>query len=307
VPRYAHSSPTARVGERRKFADGMFCAFSARESAVSGRLTVGRVVCMNVFSFNGCVVGRLVWLALAACLMAPVDAAVAIEETFDVLEIGTKTYKNVTVTTKAKNYIFILHSAGMTNLKIAELPPDVQAKLGYGEKPKAETNSLTSWAKGKMAKLELPRVKQLQQRWGGEAAGRFPMMAAMSPRMILPVLGAALILYLFFCYCCSLICQKSRKRAGALVWVPVLQLLPLLRAARMSRWWFLAWFVPGLNLVAQILWSVKIVQARAMSGWVAVFLLLPLTSLFAFLYLAFQAAPPKEEEPAVEIMTLDAA
>ena len=76
-------------------------------------------------------------MALAVLLMQPAESAAAVEETFDVLQIGTKTYKNVTVTTKAKNYIFILHSAGMTNIKIAELPPDLREKLGYVEKAKA--------------------------------------------------------------------------------------------------------------------------------------------------------------------------
>ena len=84
-----------------------------------------------------------------------------------------------------------------------------------------------------------------------------------------------------------LICRKTGNPPGVLVWVPVLQLFPMLRAAGMSGWWFLAYFVPLLNLVPPILWSLKIAKARGKSVWVGVLLLLPVTNLFAFLYLAF--------------------
>jgi hypothetical protein len=63
--------------------------------------------------------------------------------------------------------------------------------------------------------------------------------------------------------------------------------VPLLRAAGMSGWWLVAWFVPGLNLVAMTLWSFKIVERRNKSPVWAVLLLLPFTNLLAFLYLAF--------------------
>ena len=56
----------------------------------------------------------------------------AAEDKFDVLQIGTQTYSNVTVTTKAKSYIFLIHAAGMTSIKVSQLPPDLQEKLGYG-------------------------------------------------------------------------------------------------------------------------------------------------------------------------------
>jgi hypothetical protein len=134
-------------------------------------------------------------------------------------------------------------------------------------------------------------------------------MGLTSPRLIWAVLGIALVVYLFHCYCCMLICQKTGNPPGLLVWVPVLQLLPLLRAAGMSGWWFLAYCVPGLNIVAQILWCLNIAKARGMTVWFGVLLLLPVTNLLAFLYLAFSEGPPAEEEgePGPKIMTLEAA
>ena len=64
-----------------------------------------------------------------------------------------------------------------------------------------------------------------------------------------------------------------------------------------------------VNLVAQVLWSFNIAKARGKSVWVGVMLLLPITSLLAFLYLAFSngATAEEEEEPEPKIMTLQTA
>jgi uncharacterized membrane protein YhaH (DUF805 family) len=255
---------------------------------------------------------RLLWLALAGFLMQPVVVVGAPDETFAVLEVGTHTYTNVTVTTKAKNCIFILHAAGMTSIKVSQLPPDVQEKLGYvvARPPKPATNTAGMWVKRGISNLNVPQVKdltkQLEQKWRSESAARSSAMGLAGPKLIVAVLGVVLLLYLFHCYCCMLICRKTGNPSGILVWLPVLQLLPLLRAAGMSGWWFLAYFVPVLNLVPLILWPLEIAKARGKSVWVGVLLLLPVTNLFAFLYLAFSdgAAGEADEGPEPKVMTL---
>jgi hypothetical protein len=127
--------------------------------------------------------------------------------------------------------------------------------------------------------------------------------------LIFAVLGIVLLIYLFHCYCFMLICRKTGKLPGILVWVPVVQLLPLLRSAGMSGWWFLGYFVPGLNIVTQVLWCFNIAKARGKSVWVGVLLLLPFTGLFAFLYLAFSngAAADEDDEAEPNVITLQAA
>src|SRR6266404_5763986 len=113
------------------------------------------------------------FLMLATLLALPRTSSAATEDRFNVLQIGTHTYQNVTVTTKAKNYIFILHSAGMTNLKVAELPDELLEKLGYAaaSAPKVQTNAAAVWARQAVAKIETPQVKQMQtqvlQAWQG--------------------------------------------------------------------------------------------------------------------------------------------
>ncbi len=235
----------------------------------------------------------------------------AVEEKFEVLKVGAQTFTNVTVTTKAKNYVFLVHSAGLTSVKVTELPLELQQELGYVRKTPA-TNTAAAWAKREIAKANIPLLKevekQISQKWGGTAGGR-AVAGLLHLKVLLAVLGVMFLIYLFHCYCCMLICEKTGNPPGALVWLPVVQLFPLLRAAGMSGWWCLAFCVPVLNLVAQVLWSFNIVKARAKSIWVGVLLLLPVTSLFAFLYLAFSegGGPKRPVEPESKLMTLQTA
>ncbi len=259
--------------------------------------------------------GQVLGTAGVLVLAGALPAAGAVEQTFAVLQIGARTYTNVTVTTKAKDYVFLLHSTGMANVKLADMPEETRLLLGYQpEKSKSETNSSVDWAKQALAKVHSQEVRQVEERLGktlGLPAGAMdPAKLRLNPMLLAGVAAAALLFYVFFCYCWMLICRKAGKPGGLLLWVPVLQLIPLLRAAGMSRLWFLAFFVPLLNLVAQILWSFKIVQARGKNLVFAVLLLLPVANLFSILYLAFSndnSAREKEQRRPIQIMTLETA
>ena len=164
---------------------------------------------MPVYRVHHCVAGRLLWLALATGLLQSFGAVAAAEETFDVLQIGTRTYTNVTVTTKAKNYIFILYAGGMTSIKTAELPPDLQQKLGYAAAPasKAPTNTAAVWVKKELAKIDVPQVKDLRkqlQQWRVHPPARLAAMIWTGSKPNYAVLGIVLplclLLYLFYSY-----------------------------------------------------------------------------------------------------------
>jgi hypothetical protein len=250
--------------------------------------------------------------ALAALLiLLPVVVAAGEEERFDLLQIGTQTYTNVTVTTKAENYIFIVHKGGMTSIKTAELSLEIKQQLGYAAAGASnpDTNTAAVWAKREFAKINVPSFKQLTQKVDGKPSWQLLAKSLLASKVLYAALGIMLLFYLFHCYCCMLICHKTGNPPGFLVWVPVVQLFPLLRAAGMSGWWFLAYCVPVLNIVAQVLWCLNIAKARGQSVWFGALLLLPIINLFAILYLAFSdGAPAKEEgEPEPKIMTLEAA
>lgn len=272
-------------------------------------------ISMNAYRINRCAAVWLWPLGMAAGLVFhPARAGVG-EESFPVLQTKTAAYTNVTVTTKAKNYVFIVHAGGMTSLKVSELPLEAQQELGYAPANAGtpSTNSAAAWAKREIAKLDAPQIKalsrQVEQKWGKGSPLALSPRALLGSTVLWAMLGGVLLLYFFYCYCCMLIVRKTGNEPGIMVWLPVLQLFPLLRAAGMSGWWFLAYLVPVLNLVPAILWPFKISQARGKSAWVGLLLLLPITNLLAFLYLAFSdgASGKEDEGPEPKVMSLQVA
>ena len=121
------------------------------------------------------------------------------------------------------------------------------------------------------------------------------------------MLGAFALLYLFFCNCCRQICRKAGKPGGALVWLPWLQQIPMLRAAGMSGGWILASVLPPVWLLVYIVWCFKIARARDKGSVVGLFLLLPGLQVFAFLHLAWssgQGDPTPEERESRKVLSL---
>jgi hypothetical protein len=245
---------------------------------------------------------RLFWWALAVALLRPGLAAAALEQTFPVLQIGTQTYSNVTVTTKSATYIFILHSAGMTNIKVKDLTPELRVQLGYDEagKPATTGGNTATWAKQTFSKMDAPQLremgKQLRETWRTRLLAPLQKPGLIRSWAAQVALGIMLVLYFFYCHCCKLICQKAGTEPGALVWVPFLHPFPLLRAAGMSYWWVLAFAVPILNLAAFIIWCMRIAKARGKNAAVGIWLMVPLINILAFIYLAFSNGGPAEPE-----------
>ncbi len=253
-------------------------------------------------------------ILLLACTWA-VDVEASLEQTFNVFQVGTTTYRNVTVTTKNKNYVFILHSAGMTNIKVADLTPELRTQLGYEDPAATAAQSKTpaAWAKQTLSKLDVPKVKNLQAQvagmWTPSAIRAKLATLTVSPKDLWILVGLVFALYLFHSYCCLLICQKAGGEPGPLIWVPVLQWLPMLKAASMSPLWLFVFLVPGVNLIALVLWFFKIAHACGKGLGVALLLVFPLTFPFAMLYLAFSGGRPriKTSSRRVPIMTLETA
>jgi len=258
-----------------------------------------------------CAPTNLIWLVLVTLLIDVSASAKPSDAKFEVLRTKTGDYTNVTVTTMTDTFICIFHSRGMGSIQVADLPPEVLEELGYKvESSERPAKQASVWAQKTLSnvtqRVNLSEVKGLETALGGHSAAEISRAIA-DPMVLFGALAISLFCYLFFCYCGKLICEKTGNEPGFLIWLPILQLLPLIRAASMSSGWFLAFLIPGLNFVAHVVWCIKITQARGKSGWVAVMLLLPVTSLFAYLYLAFSSAKPPEIERGPEIMTLQTA
>ena len=217
----------------------------------------------------------------------------AVDETFALLETKTGVYSNVTVTTKSAAYIVIQHAGGLGSLKISDLPPEVHEALGYGAVKGAKNSSMLVTAKARALVDAIPTQK-IEAAWSKHAPTGMPALKLTST-FLLAVLGIGAGLYLLFCYCGTLICRKIGKPAGWMMWVPIVQYIPLLRAANLSPLWLLGIFVPILNIWVHIMWSFRIAGARGKGFLTALGLILP-TYPLAFLYLAFAGGAPAADE-----------
>jgi hypothetical protein len=256
--------------------------------------------------------GGLVWLGVILLSFFHPSPATATEETFATLQVGAHVYTNVTVTTKAKNYVFILHSTGMENVKITDLPEDVRTQLGYV--PEAtQSQKASTWAKSKAGEFHIGQVKaaelHIQKEWEEQSAVILEKARALDRRLCGALMGGALLIYLFYSYCCMLICQKAGQEPSMLIWLPIFKMLPLLRAAGMSPFYFLSYALLATSPITHIRWCFKIAGARGKSGWTGFWLALPPTFIFAFLYLAFSAgvepAAEQEDKRTARLMTLE--
>lgn len=238
--------------------------------------------------------------------------AVAGDVQFDVLKTKTDLYKDVTVTSTSDTDIYITHSRGMANAKISDLDAGTLWKLGLGPEPldpgSPEAIAAAAAAKENKPKLPAALVKVFEavslpstasegQPQTMSSTGTLQQLPPIqiNPTVVAIALVAALLIHLFFSFCLKLIVQKTGNEPGIMVWLPILQVLPMLRAAGISGWWALAMLIPFVNIAVQVYWCVKIVQARSKSVWVTIFLIVPFTSLFAFLYLAFSGIGEEED------------
>lgn len=89
---------------------------------------------------------------------------------------------------------------------------------------------------------------------GGLGIGFFLMMG------VVGMLGLAM--YVFISIAIKKICIKCGKEPGALVWVPILRVLPLMEVAGMQTWMIVLLFIPFANLVFFIMLLLGLSKAR---------------------------------------------
>jgi hypothetical protein len=100
-------------------------------------------------------------------------------------------------------------------------------------------------------------------------------------------LVVAVGVYVFFCYCAKLICEKAGHQPGVLIWIPIANLIPLLTVAKLPLWFIILFLIPIVNFICFIVLWVKVCQARGKPGWMGILMILPLVNIGMILYLAF--------------------
>jgi hypothetical protein len=254
-------------------------------------------------------IGRLA-LAIALVVIAS-RASASVEQTFPVLQIGTQVYSNVTVTTKSKTYIFLLHSTGMANIKVADLSPELRETLGYASPgvtlSKNSASAAATWVKKEINHLNISNVQARNLR--EESQARIDKLKTVPRKQLYLVFAIVVVFWFLRCACHAMICQKAGSPPGMLIWIPLLKLIPLLKAAKMSLGWVFLFLLPLGALVVDIVWSFKIATARGKGALTGLCLILPGINFFAFLYLAFSDGAPAAKPMATRsrLMTLETA
>jgi hypothetical protein len=227
----------------------------------------------------------------ALAILLPLQGRCELDQTFDVLTVGARTYTNVTVTTKAKKYVMLMHSQGLANIKVADLSPELRRTLGYNEveeQPKSKGEAIKKWANHTLATVKIGQVRAMElnvaKTWQEHAqTGQIPFIGRPSLQVIVVAASGALLVWMLFCSCLNKICKNAGKQSSALVWWPVLQWFPVLNAAGMKAYWIL------LPPIASLVWPFKISKACGKSAFTGICLLLPGIQLLAFLHLAFSS------------------
>src|SRR5258708_34033047 len=110
----------------------------------------------------------------------------------------------------------------MTNVKVADLPPELREKLGYNavaDGAKRKTASASAWAKKTMASIQVPQIKQLELMWSKQGPSSLTRASLNSSQLML-LLGGPALLYFLLRFCDSLSCKNSGNPAGPMIWTP---------------------------------------------------------------------------------------
>ena len=104
-----------------------------------------------------------IWVLVEVSLLWIAPAAIGADEAITLLQTGKAKYKNVLVTDRNGTNIYIRHDGGLANVKIGDLPPDVQQSLGYAT-PEEDVSSQADEAL--LDELDEPTLPEGEERRG---------------------------------------------------------------------------------------------------------------------------------------------
>jgi Family of unknown function (DUF5684) len=224
------------------------------------------------------------------------------DEAYPSLTAGPDVYTNVIILNKTRSDIFFKHQHGMGNVKVRDLDPDTQSKLGYHVEQPRQNKLAEALQVPVLTQLESdPQFQEMEERLvaqGGEYLERFDDTVAYS------IVAMVVLTYLLFSYLCRCICVKTSNPPSPLIWLPILKQIPMFKAAGMSPWWTLSMFLPPLYLVGALIWCFKIVQARGKKVIFAIMLLFPGLNVLSFFYLALSGDGSEDKNPRSGVIDL---
>jgi len=105
--------------------------------------------------------------------------------------------------------------------------------------------------------------------------------------VILVALLVGLAIYAFVAFCFMKIAEKTGTDNGWWAWIPILNILLMLKIADRPMWWIILFFVPILSFIIFLVVFADICKACDKSPWLTVGMLIPLVNIGVVGYLAF--------------------
>lgn len=212
----------------------------------------------------------------------------AVDVQLPLLKIGTDVFTNVTVYQMTPTDIFVRHERGFGNAKISSLDDNTLRLLGLKTANSEAASSGATISKGISADAVKTALASVNLNLPANSpANDLVKQVKASPQLLYGLLAGLVVGYLFYCYCLHRLCINAGTKPGLLVWLPILQMFPLLRAARMPVWWIIIFCLPLINVLAHLLWCARVSRACGKGMLAGLLLFLPLTNIVALLYLAF--------------------
>jgi hypothetical protein len=119
---------------------------------------------------------------------------------------------------------------------------------------------------------------------GDDAAGAIIGLGIL---FLLFILVFAAALYAYVAFCLMKMADKLNVSDSWWAWVPILNLLLLVKMAGKPLWWFLLFFIPLANIVVAVLVLVAVLEALKKPPLLVIGFFVPVVNLVLLGYLAF--------------------
>ncbi len=105
-----------------------------------------------------------------------------------------------------------------------------------------------------------------------------------------PIFSVSLfvVVYAFFAFCLSAVARKTNNADRAWwAWLPVMQVLLILKSASVEWWWIFLFLIPFVNIAVAIYVWVRVAKALSKHPVWGILMIVPGIDLFVLAYLAF--------------------
>jgi hypothetical protein len=93
--------------------------------------------------------------------------------------------------------------------------------------------------------------------------------------------------YLFFSYCLFRIAKKANIEDAWMSWVPILNLIVMIKLGQKPVWWVILFFVPVVGMIIGIVIWMNIFYRFGKPEWMGLLMIIPVVNLVMLVYLAF--------------------